>query len=73
MATPAITPENPGYCEFCGPACSHCFDDSTNDGADDPTVPVKMQYEPNGGLAFDASVGKWVCAADYDYEANQRD
>jgi hypothetical protein len=53
---------NPGYCEFCGPDCSHCFDPER-----------KKRYPGAGVFAFDKSVGKWVCGADYDYEANQND
>jgi hypothetical protein len=56
-----VTP-NPGYCEFCGPDCSHCWGGPQSEGK---FVPPHF--------AFDKSVGKWVCAADYNYEANQND
>jgi hypothetical protein len=58
--------QNPGYCELCGPNCKHCFGD-----------PLTRSFPPArkdvngviGGLAFDPTIQKWVCAADYDYEA----
>lgn len=68
MADKISIPASPGYCEFCGPQCSHCFGTPLTDAA---MLARKDEHGVIGGLAFDPTVNKWVCAADYDYEAAQ--